>query len=337
MSPRSPSTKFHPNRIAAILALLLASCAQSDNAPASNMTAAREAKKEIQELRAAMKKIEPFFEPMGKPEAYDWLGSHTEPGETFEEYLDSDPTKPTKERQKIYVLPLGTFTPEQKKTIKVATGYLDAFYDLGVEQMPQRELPKPAREQGRNIQRSNTALANARALANDRNSRRAPVTGHLQIRTGYIMDAILKPMLPADAAAFIAFTNEDLFPDDSMSFVFGQASLENRVGVWSLARLEFKANRPTFLHRTLKIAAHETGHMFSMRHCTKYECVMSGTNHIGETDRRPIDACPECTAKICWLSDIEIATRYKRLAEFCRRNGLLKEAMEFERKTKAVS
>ena len=34
---------------------------------------------------------------------------------------------------------------------------------------------------------------------------------------------------------------------------------------------------------------HETGHMFSMRHCTKYECLMSGTNHMGETDRRPLE------------------------------------------------
>ena len=41
------------------------------------------------------------------------------------------------------------------------------------------------------------------------------------------------------------------------------------------------------------VIAHETGHMFSMRHCTKYECLMSGTNHLNETDRRPIDACPE--------------------------------------------
>jgi archaemetzincin len=144
-------------------------------------------------------------------------------------------------------------------------------------------------------------------------------------------------MLPKDAAALIAFTNDDLYPDDTMSFVFGQASLENRVGVWSLARLEFKANRATFLQRTLKIAAHETGHMFSMRHCTKYECVMSGTNHIAETDRRPIDACPECTAKICWLSDIAVAERYKKLADFFRKNGLAKEAGEFDRKGAAVS
>jgi len=140
-----------------------------------------------------------------------------------------------------------------------------------------------------------------------------------------------------DAAALIAFTIDDLYPDETMNYVFGQASLENRVGVWSLSRLDDNTNEHGFLLRTLKIAAHETGHMFSMRHCIKYECLMSGTNHLGETDRRPIDACPECTAKICWLSDADQAARYDKLAAFCRKNGLNKEAEEFVRKSEALN
>lgn len=297
----------------AICVLFLSSC--SENNSTANTQPAREAKKEITGLRAAMKKIEPFFKPMGEPEAYDWLGSHTEPGQTFDEYLVSDPTKPTKERQNIYVLPLGTFTPQQRQIINITADYLAVFYDLQVVTMANRAL-LPRLEK--------------------KDSRYNEFLRKRQVRTGYIMDSVLKPTLPNDAAALIAFTNEDLYPDDTMSFVFGQASLENRVGVWSLARLEFNADRATFLQRTLKIAAHETGHMFSMRHCTKYECVMSGTNHVAETDRRPVDACPECTAKICWLSDIDIVARYKKLAEFFRKNGLTKEASEFDRKIKTL-
>jgi archaemetzincin len=143
-------------------------------------------------------------------------------------------------------------------------------------------------------------------------------------------------MLPNDAAALIAFTNEDLYPDNSMNYVFGQASLENRVGVWSLYRLDDRADQKTFLLRTIKIAAHETGHMFSMHHCTAYNCVMSGSNHLAETDSHPIDACPECMAKVCWFSHIAPAERYKRLAEVCRKNGLIREAAEFDKKFDAV-
>ncbi|MGE3465520.1 MAG: archaemetzincin [Pyrinomonadaceae bacterium] len=293
----------------------LTACTVKPERPASNMAAAREAKKERKELRDAIKKIEPFFEPMGKPEAYDWLGSHNEPGQTFDEYLDSDPTKPTKERQKIYVLPLGTFTPQQKKVIETASEYLSVFYDLPVEELPGKAIPQKL---GAKDGRFNEYLKTR------------------QIRTGFIMDSILKPALPKDAAALIAFTNEDLYPDATMSFVFGQASFADRVGVWSLRRLQIQADGEKFLQRTLKIAAHETGHMFSMWHCTKYECVMSGTNHIAETDRRPIDACPECMAKISWLSDITPEARYERLADFCRRNDLKDEAAEFDRKAAAL-
>lgn len=280
------------------------------------MAAARAAKKERSDLRAAIKKIEPFFEPMGEPEAYDWLGSHNEPGQTFDEYLHSDPTKPTRERQKIYVLPLGKFTPQQKKIIDITAGYLEAFYDLPVQQLPGRSVP---------------------SKLDAKDTRFNEWLRTRQVRTGYISETILKPMLPADAAALIAFTNEDLFPEDTMSFVFGQASLADRVGVWSLRRLQIQADYDKFLRRTLKIAAHETGHMFSMWHCTKYECVMSGTNHIAETDRRPIDACPECMAKIAWMSDITPKFRYERLANFCRKSGLAKDAVEFTKKMATVS
>jgi len=277
------------------------------------MAAAREAKKEIKELREAMKKVVPFFTTMGKSGTDDWLASHNEPGQTFEEYLDSDPTRPKQERQKLYVLPLGKFTVQQQKAIDITAGYLEVFYDLPVVEMPARPF-----------------------TATWPHIRQNRFTKTRQIKTGYILNDVLKPLLPVDGSALIAFTAEDLFPNESMNYVFGQASFDDRVGVWSLARLDDNASYDKFLLRTLKIAAHETGHMFSMRHCTKYECVMSGTNHLGETDRRPIDACPECMAKICWLSDITAVERYRKLAQFTKRSGLTAEAVEFERKAKAV-
>jgi archaemetzincin len=280
------------------------------------MSAAREAKKGLTDLRAAMKKIEPFFKPMGEPGPNDWLVHFNEKGQTFDEYLDENPTLPTKERGTIYIQPLGTFTGEQSKILKTAEGYLEAFYDLPVRELPPKKFDSNLKT----------------------NFRMIDYPKHRQMRTGYVLSEILKPALLRDAAALIAFTNEDLYPGDAnMAFVFGQASFEDRVGVYSLYRLDDFADNATFLRRTLKIAAHELGHMFSMRHCTKYECVMSGTNHLGETDSRPIDACPECMAKVCWLSDVKPAERYKRLAEFCEKNGLKAEAEEFRRKLVAVN
>lgn len=114
-----------------------------------------------------------------------------------------------------------------------------------------------------------------------------------------------------------------------------------RLTVWSLYRLgepergaeDFRV----FLRRTLKIATHETGHMFSIPHCTKYECNMNGTNHLEETDRHPLDACPECMAKICWATACNPRVRYERLAAFCREHGLTQERRFFEQSAKTLA
>ena len=292
--------------------LVFAACASVEEHPASPSTNVQPAAQVDPAVLSAINAVEPFFKPMGKPKPYEWLGAYNEPGQTFDEYLASEPTMPTAERQKLYVLPLGKFTSAQKRVIDAAAEYLATFYDLPVGKLPGQPL--------------NATYPNIRL--ND-------FTHTRQVKTGYILNDLLPKSLPKDAAALIAFTDQDLYPDDTMNYVFGQASLEGRVGVWSLFRLEKAASYDTFLRRTLKIAAHETGHMFSMRHCTKYECVMSGTNQLAETDSRPIDACPQCMAKICWLSKVLPSARYTALATFCRGHGLEKEAAEFVKKAAA--
>lgn len=156
-----------------LLSLSLFGCRATDDRPSSNMAAAREAKKDLRELRDAIGKIRPFFKPMAEPGTSDWLAAHNEPGQTFEEYLDSDPTRPDVGRQKIYILPLGIFTAKQQKVIDRASEYLAAFYDLPVEMMASRELSAPG--------------------PNFRNNR---LTHTRQVRTGFILDTILTPDAP---------------------------------------------------------------------------------------------------------------------------------------------
>ena len=118
-----------------------------------------------------------------------------------------------------------------------------------------------------------------------------------------MLDQVLRPRLPADASTYLALTTSDLWPGEGWNFVFGQASLNQRVGVWSIARNGDphgdEHGLPLCLLRTLKTASHETGHMFSMPHCTLYECNMCGSNHRQEADRRPLWLCPCCLAKLC--------------------------------------
>ena len=55
-------------------------------------------------------------------------------------------------------------------------------------------------------------------------SRRNPTTQNRQLLTGDIL-ALLKKKIPEDAFCLLGITMEDLYPDPSWNFVFGQASL----------------------------------------------------------------------------------------------------------------
>lgn len=262
--------------------------------------------------------VAPFFKPMGEPDEYDWLSRFNESGQTFEEYLNANPTLPTETRRVIYIQPIGEFTATEQKVLALVAEYMGAFYNLPVKLNP----VEPLGDVPPDLQRKNSE-----------NSAR-------QIRTTVFLDTKLPPMLPDDAAAFLCFTNEDLYPGDDWYFVFGQANLQTRVGVWSLHRMgepdKSGKDYRNYLSRTLKIAMHETGHMFTMLHCKKYECLMSGTNGLHETDRRPLDNCPECAAKISWAFDYEPAQRYRKLAEFWRRQGWTEQEKDFLQKAKAI-
>src|ERR1051325_2690983 len=97
------------------------------------------------ELVKAMEAVKPLFEPMRPPGPNDWLASFNEPGQTFQEYLDSNPTVPTKERDKIYVLPLGDFTGDQDTVIDITSRYREAFCGLPVKKLPEQKIKRPLR------------------------------------------------------------------------------------------------------------------------------------------------------------------------------------------------
>lgn len=260
------------------------------------------------EMVRVMDKLRPLQRPLPDPQPGDWLSRHDEPGQTFRDYLRSRPTMPTDKRRVIYVQPLGDFTPTQRKIVDLSADFMGRYFGLPVkiaDNLPLSLIPASAR-------------------------RVHPEWGVRQVLTTYVLDEVLSPKLPDDAMAYIAFTASDLWPGEGWNFVFGQASLQKRVGVWSIARNgdpgESEEAFRLCLLRTLKTATHETGHMFSLPHCTAYLCNMNGSNSQGESDRHPLWLCPECMAKVVWASKLDPLERYKKLKEFCEEQGLKEEA-----------
>src|SRR5881392_2116463 len=245
------------------------------------------------------------FDPVPTPGPDDWLAAHEESGQTFDQFKASEPNRPTRDRHVIYLQPLGNFAPERSPSLNKLREFAAAFFAMEVKALP----PIP-------IEASKFAR------------RRNPYTGNPQILTGDVLN-FLKSRVPADAFCIIAITMEDLYPEPSWNFVFGQASVRERVGVYSFARYDaafFGAPRSSgyeafLLRRSFKVLAHETGHMFGLAHCTYFNCLMNGSNHLVEADRRPLHLCPVCLRKLQWSIAFDVLKRYSAFEGIYRANG----------------
>lgn len=252
-------------------------------------------------------RLRPLATRLGTPQPGEWLAEHHEDGQTFDEYVAARPVRRSDELDTIYVVLLGDFTPEQKKVLALTQQYLELFYQTPVKvhrEMPLADVPSRVR-------------------------RRHPRWGMEQIQTPYVLNEVLKPNRPHGALAYLCFTASDLYPDDNWNFVFGQASLRDRTGVWSIHRKgDPAAGGAAFrqcLVRTLHTASHETGHILTIQHCKAFECNMNGVNSLDEADRRPLHMCPVCLRKVLWNLQAEPDAYLEKLEKFCAEQGLEEE------------
>lgn len=249
------------------------------------------------------------FEPIPKPGPSDWLANHHEDGQTFDDFVRSHPNRPDKKRTRLYLQPLGEFASGESPSLDRLKQFAAAFFMMDVQVLPVLNL------------------TDARIT-----TRRNPSTRQPQLLTGDIL-ALLKKRLPDDAFAVLGITMTDLYPEDSWNFVFGQASLQDRVGVYSFARYDprFYGEKPPkdrqtlMLRRSCKVLAHETGHMFGIQHCIYYSCLMNGSNHLAESDARPLHLCPVDLRKLQESVGFDVVERYRRLRDFCKEAGFADE------------
>jgi archaemetzincin len=109
-----------------------------------------------------------------------------------------------------------------------------------------------------------------------------------QIKTGDILDH-LKNTIPSDAfCMLVTFTLNVFFVTIKYTFSYFLASLVSRVGVFSFARYDpvfydekrGKDYKQILLWRSIRVVVHEIGHMFGMKHCIYFNCLMRGSMHL---------------------------------------------------------
>ncbi|XP_068161880.1 archaemetzincin-2 [Antennarius striatus] len=254
----------------------------------------------------------------------DWIAAHPEKSQDFESfYRDPNRKIPNSKNNILYIQTIGSFGevgPMTDQYVEWLREYCQVFfYGLTVKLLPAVTVAETG--------------CSFRVNSNSHN---------LQILTGDLL-RFLHHRIPEDAFCVIGITMIDLYPKDSWNFVFGQASLSMGMGVFSFARYDDnfysssyagrlkKCLKPkqgdysvfdgyytppitsSLLLRSCKTMTHEIGHMFGIKHCQWLNCVMQGSNHLDESDRRPLDFCPICLRKIQVAINFKIAERYKAL------------------------
>ncbi|XP_030064340.1 archaemetzincin-2 isoform X1 [Microcaecilia unicolor] len=275
-------------------------------------------------LNEAFRPDSVLFQPISVHSESDWIPSHPEPTQDFEQFYQNPyRSTPSAKRSIIYVQPIGSFGDSRvtaEDYLHWLKSYCEAFYyGLAVKILQ----PIPV---------SSTSCA---FRVNEH-------THNLQIHAEDLLK-FLKQMKPKDAFCIVGLTMIDLYPKESWNFVFGQASLTEGMGIFSFARYDsdfysrnYKGRlKPgkkltagdysvfdgyytppvtsTLLLRSCKTLTHELGHIFGLRHCQWLQCVMQGSNHLEESDRRPPELCPICLRKLHCALGFNIAERYKAL------------------------
>lgn len=237
---------------------------------------------------------EGLFKVLGKPRPGDWLESHEEIGQSFNQYAQSRsrPQLPRPGCEGLLLCPFGqSFAgPLGASVMAQLQKYCAAFFPgIKVEWLPKV-----------------LNLKDVRRREND--------SGHKQYLIGdmfQILNSHKDVVSKRNAYCRLGVTLEDIYPGDEWNYVFGQARLLERVGVFSFARhspvfysgvhaLDAKLSQDQeqkWMMSCFKTMVHETGHMLGMKHCIYFKCLMNGSNGPSESAGSAF-FCPVCMHKL---------------------------------------
>ena len=283
-----------------------------------------------------------FYKPIPPPGPNDWLMSHKEYGQTFNEYKNFGfheiqaikgkmGNKNLIKKEVIYIAPLNySINPsfDENFITSIIVFCQSYFHDMQFRKL--------------NIE------------INHKNVEyRKYEDGSYQINACTLIEKIYKKM-PEDAYCLIGITDVDIYNDVRVikprewiyypppyknNFCYELNSYKYWVSLCSISRFDpmFSKDSPPsseeekaasffkLLKRSIKMVVKNISHMFGLKNCIFFSCVMNGFGSMKEFDSRPVEICPCCLRKIF----TNIVRKYHRLDDGKRVNE--KDILIFQR------
>ena len=237
-----------------------------------------------------------FYDEIKTPEEGDWLMTHKEYGQTYKEYIRSGCIQVDSNHDVIYIAPLSFSSNEIMDQDFITNIFLlceSYFYGLKI-----RLIEISSNFNGVDVKTDDDKK--------------------MQINSEQLMN-ILSNELPNDAFCLIGLIDTDLYIEsinkngkNIFKPTFGSKNISKRTSIFSFARYDPLFNKDKkditksqkmkiyvlILKRVCKAIIKEICHMFGMKNCVFFTCVMNGHNSLNEFDNKPIELCPICLRKL---------------------------------------
>ncbi|CAF2905757.1 unnamed protein product [Rotaria sp. Silwood2] len=279
---------------------------------------------------AVTNKLDESFQPVPEPKDDDWLRDHQEKGQTIKSFeCRTSKAVPHATYKTIYIQPVGSFNHPRTIPFDIIIEFARVFFSgCEVELLRSIDFSKDMKyreSDGIRQYRTNGFYKYLSQTRHKRNVRRELLC--------------------------IAVTMADIYVDEIMDWVYGQARPIDGVGVYSFARLDplYPASAQTLLsspltdehriimlRRCVKILLHELGHLFGLKHCIYYICLMNGANNEIEMDRQPLYLCPVCLRKLYSTFQFNVRDVYEKFINLCEKYGLEEECIWYRKRLDCI-
>jgi archaemetzincin len=237
-----------------------------------------------------------FYETIKAPEEGDWLLTHKEYGQTYDEYINNGIIPVDSNHDCIYIAPLSFNSNESMDQDFVTNIFLlceKYFYGMKIRLI---EIS------------SNFNSVEVKTYED----------GKMQINAEQLND-LLSNEIPSDAFCLIGLIDTDLYSESLNKNgkvvykpTFCTKNISKRTCLLSFSRYDpfFNKNKKDFskekkmkiylflLKRVCKAITKEICTMFGLKNCIYFSCNMNGSNSMMEFDNKPIELCPICLRKL---------------------------------------